>query len=96
MGYKVVCTRKELSCIISNLFVELKPLCENLCADMEPDDFILAGTITGSEDSYAIIKITEYGLEYFGNVEYIERVRKARCLVHGAADTAKESRGVAK
>ena len=93
--HKVACSRKELSCIIANLFSEVKPHCDCLCSELGEDDFALAGTLTGTEDDYAIIKLTDYGFDYYGDVEILNHIRGARCMLHRAVDPTEKNGGAA-
>ena len=78
--YKVACSRKEASCIIGSLLVELAPVCEK-CGGL-PDGVLNLQTeaglsLTGDADvlitGHSIIsgkpvriKLTDYGFEYYG------------------------------
>ncbi|MCL2856213.1 MAG: hypothetical protein FWE19_00615 [Oscillospiraceae bacterium] len=75
---KVACTRKELSCIIANLFAEVKPICD-VCDALLDSDLVLGGALAGSDDDFAYIKVTEYGFDYYGDYDVLDRVRRARC-----------------
>lgn len=88
--YKVACPRRELSCLIGNLFSELVPLCDGECPNLKDDDLVLSGVIMGT-DKKATIKFTDYGFEYYGDVQEIERLRGKRCLIRGAFHASKES-----
>lgn len=77
--YKVACSRKEASCIIGSLLVELAPVCEK-CGGV-PDGVLNLQTeaglsLTGDADvlitGHSIIsgkpvriKLTDYGFEYY-------------------------------
>lgn len=76
--YKVACTPKETSCLISNIFTEIRPVC-SCCKDMQDDELVLRGTLheTGEE---ATIKITSYGFEFDGDAELIKEIKGKRCL----------------
>ncbi|WP_206458716.1 hypothetical protein [Anaerovorax sp. IOR16] len=76
---KVACSKKELSCLISNLFSELSSLCDGDCRMLSPDDFVISGKLIGL-DEIATVKITEYGCEYFGNEEVLDKILATRCL----------------
>ncbi|WP_170917363.1 hypothetical protein [Maledivibacter halophilus] len=73
--YKVACSKSELSCIISNLFQELLPICDNCKNDTIRIKGIVAGT-----DKVASIEITDYGCNYYGDIAAIENIREKRCL----------------
>lgn len=97
--YKVACSRKEASCIIGSLLVELAPVCEK-CGGL-PDGVLNLQTeaglsLTGDADvlitGHSIIsgkpvriKLTDYGFEYYGDHAELARVREKRCVYHGRA-----------
>lgn len=104
--YKVACSRKEASCIIGSLLVELAPVCEK-CGGL-PDGVLNLQTetglsLTGDADvlitGHSIIsgkpvriKLTDYGFEYYGDRAELARVREKRCVYHGrAVSPAKEN-----
>lgn len=96
---KVACSRKEASCIIGSLLVELAPVCEK-CGGV-PDGVLNLQTeaglsLTGDADvlitGHSIIsgkpvriKLTDYGFEYYGDHAELARVREKRCVYHGRA-----------
>ena len=96
---KVACSRKEASCIIGSLLVELAPVCEK-CGGL-PDGVLNLQTeaglsLTGDADvlitGHSIIsgkpvriKLTDYGFEYYGDHAELARVREKRCVYHGRA-----------
>lgn len=88
--YRVACPRRELSCLIGNLFSELVPLCEDRCSSLNNDDLVISGVIMGT-DKRATIKLTDYGCEYYGDIQELERLREKRCLICGAFHTSEES-----
>lgn len=89
--YKVACSRKEASCIIGSLLVELAPVCEK-CGGV-PDGVLNLQTEAGlSLTGHSIIsgkpvriKLTDYGFEYYGDHAELARVREKRCVYHGRA-----------
>ncbi|EKS54287.1 hypothetical protein D186_23636, partial [Citrobacter freundii ATCC 8090 = MTCC 1658 = NBRC 12681] len=81
---KVACTRKEMSCLISNLFQELTPPCGPCRCPHLGDDFILSGVLTGTNE-VATIRVTDYGFEYYGNVDVLNKIRGNRCLYAAVA-----------
>lgn len=104
--YKVACSRKEASCIIGSLLVELAPVCEK-CGG-SPDGVLNLQTeaglsLTGNADvlitGHSIIsgkpvriKLTDYGFEYYGDRAELARVREKRCVYHGGTvSPAKEN-----
>lgn len=92
--YKVACSRKEASCIIGSLLVELAPVCEK-CGGL-PDGVLNLQTeaglsLTGDADvlitGHSIIsgkpvriKLTDYGFEYYGDHAELAHVREKRCV----------------
>ena len=69
------CTRRELSCIIGNLFVEIEPPCEWCGA---ADVLTISGTTyTGNR---AVLTVTEHGFTWEGDPAEIEKIRERRCL----------------
>lgn len=69
------CTRRELSCIIGNLFTEIEPPCERCGA---ADELTISGaTYTGNR---AVLTVTEYGFRFDGDAAEVERIRERRCL----------------
>ena len=97
--YEVACSRKEASCIIGSLLLELAPVCEK-CGGL-PDGVLNLQTeaglsLTGDADvlitGHSIIsgkpvriKLTDYGFEYYGDHAELARVREKRCVYHGRA-----------
>ena len=69
------CTRRELSCIIGNLFTEIEPPCGK-CGDV--DALTISGTTyTGAR---AVLTVTEHGFTFDGNPAEVARIRERRCL----------------
>lgn len=104
--YRVACTRKETSCILGNFFGELLPVCER-CRD-RPDDKLALKTVNGltlGGEAGLVIKghsaltgkparaqLTDYGFEFFGDIDEIARIRNARCVyVARTVNPTKES-----
>lgn len=70
------CSRRELSCIIGNLFTEIEPPCER-CGDA--DEITISGTTyTGNK---AVLIITADGFKFEGDPAEIENIRERRCLL---------------
>ena len=106
--YKVACSRKEASCIIGSLLVELAPVCEK-CGGV-PDGVLNLQTeaglsLTGDADvlitGHSIIsgkpvriKLTDYGFEYYGDHAELARVREKRCVYHGRAVSPTKERDI--
>jgi hypothetical protein len=95
--YKVACTRKEVSCIIGNIFGELVPICEK-CRQLQEGDIaletesglaLMVGSDLTIEGTSSLsgkpvkIKLTDYGLEFYGDITEITRVKEARCIYIG-------------
>lgn len=76
------CTRRELSCIIGNLFTEIEPPCER-CGDA--DEITISGTTyTGSR---AVLTVTRFGFTFDGDPAEVERIRERRCLIREQKET---------
>ena len=89
--YKVACSRKEASCIIGSLLVELAPVCEK-CGGLPDAGLSLTGDADVLITGHSIIsgkpvriKLTDYGFEYYGDHAELARVREKRCVYHGRA-----------
>ena len=69
------CTRRDLSCIIGNLFTEIEPPCERCGA---ADVLTISGTTyTGAR---AVLTVTEHGFTFDGDPAEVARIRESRCL----------------
>ena len=92
--YKVACTRKEASCIIGSLFGELVPICKK-CRQLKEDDIVLETesglaleigenlTLEGKSSLSGKpikIRLTDYGLEFYGDITEIPRQGSEVCL----------------
>lgn len=97
LNNKVACTRKEASCIIGSLFGELVPICKK-CRQLKEDDIVLETesglaleigenlTLEGKSSLSGKpikIRLTDYGLEFYGDITEITRVKEARCVYIG-------------
>lgn len=71
---KFACTKKELSCIIGNLFLEISPPCGSC------DDGFITISGTAYTGERVELKITDWGFLYSGGAGDIERIRKEICL----------------
>ena len=69
------CPRRELSCIVGNLFVELEPPCDHCAAG---DSLTICGTTYAG--TRATLTVTEYGFTFDGPPEEVEQIRERRCL----------------
>ena len=75
------CTRRELSCIIGNLFAELDPPCA--ACDSDADELTISGrTYTGAQ---AVLTVTEWGFRFDG-----DRRRLKKSGERGACGVADE------
>lgn len=101
--YRVACTRKEASCIIGNLLLELRPMCER-CRNLADDQLALStedGLVITGRDIVAVegrsvfsgepvkVRFTDCGFELYGSPEEVQRVRKTRCA-YGTVHSPKE------
>lgn len=69
------CTRRELSCIIGNLFTEIEPPCDRCGA---ADVLTISGTTyTGDR---AVLTVTEHGFTFEGDPAAVAKIRERRCL----------------
>ena len=69
------CSRRELSCIIGNLFTEIEPPCERCGA---ADVLTISGTTyTGNR---AVLTVTEHGFTFEGDPAEVAKIRERRCL----------------
>lgn len=87
--YKVACSKRELSCIISNIFEELLPVCDE-CSSNDKDVVVIKGRLVESGE-IAVLKVTDYGCDFSGDVALLHRVRDGRCLMSAAFNITKES-----
>lgn len=78
------CKKRELSCIIGNLFIEIEPPCDGC---READELTICGTTyTGAR---AVLIVTEHGFKYSGDAADVERIREKRCLIGTATTTGR-------
>lgn len=71
---RIGATPSETSCIISNLFTEIRPV----CGRCEGDSVVLCGvTYEGQEET---VVLRDYGFDYSGDPETVENIRKRRCI----------------
>ncbi len=73
---KFAAGKKETSCIIGNLFVEIEPPC---CVCKLIDELKIYGTTYLGTKEVLIVK--DYGFDYSGNKSDIETLREKRCLI---------------
>lgn len=85
------CTKAEVSCIIGNLFAELRPP----CAACGAERLTIAGrTVTGNEGT---LTVTDWGFEFEGSeedAEIIGDIRKGRCPYAKAAASKQADNGI--
>ena len=67
---RIAATPSETSCLISNLFTELRPVC-GFC---EGDSVVLCGmTYAGTEEA---VVLRDYGFDFTGDAAVVENIRK--------------------
>lgn len=67
---RIGATPSETSCLISNLFTEIQPV----CGHCEGDSVVLCGvTYEGQEET---VVLRDYGFDYSGDPETVEKIRK--------------------
>lgn len=71
---RIACKPSEVSCVISNLFTELRPVCGR-CGG---DSVILCGVTYEGEEQTVVFR--DYGFDYSGRLETVENIRKRRCM----------------
>ena len=82
---RIGATPSETSCLISNLFTEIRPV----CGHCEGDSVVLCGvTYEGQEET---VVLRDYGFDYSGRRETVERIRKRRCINGNPAKLPEES-----
>ena len=69
---RFACTPSETSCLVSNLFTELLPV----CGHCEGDSVGLCGVTYERAEETVVLR--EYGFDYSGDPETVERIRKRR------------------
>jgi hypothetical protein len=71
---RIAATPAETSCILSNLFVELRPV----CGRCEGDAVVLRGvTYEGAEEE---VVLRDYGFDFSGRRDTIDAIRERKCL----------------
>ena len=68
------CTPPETSCLLSNLFTELRPV----CGRCEGDSVVLCGLTYEGEEQTVVLR--DYGFDYSGRRETVDLIRKRRCI----------------
>lgn len=71
---RIGATPSETSCLISNLFTEIRPV----CGRCEGDNVVLCGLTYEGEEQTVVLR--DYGFDYSGRRETVERIRKRRCI----------------
>ena len=69
---RFACTPAETSCLLSNLFTELRPVCGRCGGDA----FVLCGLTYEGEEQVVVLR--DYGFDYSGRRETVERMRNQR------------------
>lgn len=67
---RFACKPPETSCLLSNLFIELRPV----CGRCEGDNVVLCGLTYEGEEQTVVLR--DYGFDYSGRRETVERIRK--------------------
>lgn len=78
------CTPAETSCLLSNLFTELRPV----CGRCEGDAVVLCGLTYEGEEQMVVLR--DYGFDYSGRRETVEQIRKRRCIYGNTKKSSKE------
>lgn len=82
------CTPPETSCLLSNLFTELRPV----CGRCEGDSVVLCGLTYEGEEQTVVLR--DYGFDYSGRRETVDLIRKRRCIYGNKAQfPAQNERG---
>lgn len=71
---RIAATPSETSCLISNLFTELRPVC-GFC---EGDSVVLCGVTYGGTEETVVLR--DYGFDFSGDGAMIENIRNRRCI----------------
>lgn len=82
---RFACTPAEMSCLLSNLFTELRPVCGRCGGDA----VVLCGLTYEGEEQVVVLR--DYGFDYSGRRETVERIRKRRCINGNPAKLPEES-----
>lgn len=75
MFTRYVCDKRELSCIIPNMFEKIREPCHR-CKE-KIDDLVICGTTHDGREATIIVR--EYGFDYHGDAGTVEEIRKQRC-----------------
>lgn len=76
---RFACTPAETSCLLSNLFTELRPV----CGRCEDDGVVLCGLTYEGEEQTVVLR--DYGFDYSGRRETVENIRRKRCVYGNTA-----------
>ena len=71
---RIGATPSETSCLISNLFTEIRPV----CGRCEGDSVVLLGLTYEGEEQTVVLR--DYGFDYSGRRETVDLIRKRRCI----------------
>lgn len=81
---RFACKPPETSCLLSNLFIELRPV----CGRCEGDNVVLCGLTYEGEERTVVLR--DYGFDYSGRRETVEQIRKRRCIYGNTKKPPKE------
>ena len=85
---RFACTPAETSCLLSNLFTELRPVCGRCGGDA----VVLCGLTYEGEEQTVVLR--DYGFDYSGRRETVDLIRKRRCIYGNKAQfPAQNERG---
>ncbi len=76
---RFACTPPEMSCLLSNLFTELRPV----CGRCEGDNVVICGLTYEGEEQTVVLR--DYGFDFSGRRETVENIRKRRCIYGNTA-----------
>ena len=82
---RFACTPAETSCLLSNLFTELRPVCGRCGVDA----VVLCGLTYEGEEQAVVLR--DYGFDSSGRRETVERLRTRRCINGTPAKLPEES-----
>lgn len=71
---RFACKPPETSCIISSLFVELRPV----CGRCEADAVVLCGVTYEGEEQSVVLR--DYGFDYSGRRDTVDAIRGRKCI----------------
>ena len=71
---RFACTPGETSCLLSNLFTEIRPV----CGRCEWDSVVICGLTYEGDEQFVVLR--DYGFDYSGRRETVEKIRRKRCI----------------